>query len=238
MPTALARPVVHFEEDVMQSGDRAWRFVKATANLKISKTAPGTIRDIVRAVYPEADHELASLKSRCPSRSFLANCRLQFDVVMMLIMEFIYDWHFTYDGSAASYLFIDGSPSSGFEAFIAFEHFWSSSKTWNRCMMINFLGFGFMGAAAKAFSLIWKFWLETRSIPKLRARLRLVRGICTDQGAEARIPDMPDIVPTFVELIKYPLSCVKEEFLFPLCIWLCGWHHVFDSICEQVREHV
>ena len=166
--------------------------------------------------------------------------RIRFDCTMALTMRSILHWIRYYDPTCVFYLFVDGSPSSGFEALMAYENS-DGYYHWNRHLIVTYLGFGFMGLTAKIFSLLWKLFLETGpDLSLLRWKLSRIRGFCTDQGTEAGIADCRDMLPEFLQYIGSSLAsiCIREEFLFPLCFWCIGWHHMFDNAANDCFENL
>ena len=109
-----------------------------------------------------------------------------------------------------------------------------SSETyyWDTLLMVSFLGYGFQHLLSKAFALLWKIWVEVESVSMLRFRLRSVCGICSDFGTEAELYELVDIVPAFLRTIGYSEPVPRETWLFPVALWMCGWHHVWDHIAQ------
>ena len=110
-------------------------------------------------------------------------------------------------------MWIDGSPSSGFEQFCMVEQLQGRWRQWQRLMTVTFLGFGFMGLAAKVPSMIHVLWMESGSVETIRRRFRGIRGICTDFGTEAEIADRQDLLPDYLRIVGIQIPCKKGEVL-------------------------
>ena len=117
---------------------------------------------------------------------------------MALTMRDLFETYRTAGVDICTYLFVDGSPSSGYEALNCAEHFETVDRWWNRDLLVGFLGYGQQGLLAKSWALLWKLFLETGpSETLMRWRLRAVRGLTTDCGTEAGIAFLPDLLPFF-----------------------------------------
>ena len=213
-----------------ETGLKIVEFVRASAKLRMQKTARESIKEIVLAVWPEAR---GLLQDRLPSKSFLLTSRTRFDATMMLTMRHIFDWISRFDRQPMLYIWPDGSPSSGFEAFIIWEQL-TGTLFWERLLPVTFLGFGYHGLKSKIFSLLWKFWLETGTVALMRWRLATVKGIISDFGTESDICDSRDLLPEFLAAIGWQEKVTRLEYLFPMAIWSCGWHHQWDHIAQWV----
>ena len=155
---------------------------------------------------------------------------------MRLTMRSVHHWVSQYEPNPRFYYFADGSPASGFEAYIVVEQYEGQLERWNRLCPMVFLGFGWTGLTAKVYALLWKIFLEIGpDVPALRWKLRHTRGFITDQGTEADLADCSDVLPDFLRWIGFNGEIPPpEDFLFPLALWSCGWHHKFDNIALEV----
>jgi hypothetical protein len=214
---------------------KAIRFSVATQGLRLTRRAPGIILTIVNALLPEKQLTAEHLRDRMVSQDLLLRSRLRLDCTVMAFMRHYWSWIALHDRSSGSYLFVDGSPASGFEAMVAYEHFSGDHCFWNRLSPINYLGYGFMGMRQKTYSLLWKLFLETGpNEERLRFRLSHIRGMCTDMGTESGIPDCRDCLQEFLTAIGCPLIVTPVEWLLPNCVFSSGWHHLLDHVSEEV----
>ena len=135
-------------------------------------------------------------------------------------------------------LFVDGSPSSGYEAFVAVEMLVSSMFhcfAWTRLFPISFLHYGSGNLTSKVFNLLWKIFLECGpDVQLIRWRLKCTRTIISDQGTESGMADVRDCLNDFFKFIGSTLQSVPQVWLFPLCIYSVGWHHRFDHVLQDV----
>ena len=86
---------------------------------------------------------------------------LQLDMCAMLCVRQMLHQYMT-DGYEVTFaLYADGSPSSGFEAFIAVENMTTPFMSWTRMLPITILHYGAGPLMVNVFCLLWKPWLET-----------------------------------------------------------------------------
>ena len=94
-----------------------------------------------------------------------------------------------------------------------------------------------MDLACKAFSLLWKRFVETGpDESKLRWRLRSIRGFCSDVGLEPALCDLKDCLPEFLDAINCPLRVARATWLSPLAMYSTGWHHQWGNIARDAFE--
>ena len=136
----------------------------------------------------------------------------------MLTMASIFAWLQINDKTAWTSLWIDGSPSSGYEALICVEELVSKTRKWSRTLAITYLGYGYMSLSCKLFSFLWKLWCESLSVPLLRYHLRLYRFVISDFGREAQVADARDCVPEFLEDRCWPPGSCKGGISFAACL--------------------
>ena len=170
------------------------------------------------------------------ARHKIEQIRVNFDAVMMLLMRHIMEGLSVRSADVSFfYIFIDGSPTSGYEALIVAELFVVGSMWWNRLLPISYLGFGYLTLPGKLFGFLWKLFLESGpDIALLRWRLRAIRGFSSDFGVEAGVADSKDVLPSFLQYIGCVLPCSQERFLFPLAVWSRGWHHLWDQVAQEI----
>ena len=108
---------------------------------------------------------------------------------MALVMRTVFSDLMDAENLIDLYMFCDGSPSSGYEVFMAVE--WRIGLVqWRRQLLITFLGYGSMGLTDKLFSLLWDIFVECGPNEELlRWRLACIKGFCTDRGVEKGLCD-------------------------------------------------
>jgi len=221
--------------DILAETLKTLRFIKATSHLKTLKSSAKAISAIIDAVWPEFGASDTNIRHRMLPDKILARSRCQLDCAMLHFMRHYFDWARSHDPHCGIYMFVDGSPASGYEAFISVEHYFSALRWHNRLLSVGYLGYGYMGAKAKIYSLLWKIYMETGpSESMLRWRLAAVKGFTTDLGKERTIADCADCLQEFLEEIGSPLKVRKQKFLFPCAIYVTGWHHQWDHIAREV----
>ena len=90
-------------------------------------------------------------------------------------------------------------------------------------------------ASGKGYSFLWQvFLMAGPTFTKLLVFLNSVFCLCTDQGTEARIIMLPDILPEFCVHIgvRVPKNYIRRAFLLPFCLPSPGWHHCFDGLTQ------
>ena len=140
----------------------------------------------------------------------------------------------------ALYFFVDGSPSSGFEALAVVESAISwdceSSKTVTRMLALTYMGYGHMSLLHKAYSFLWCVFLECGAdLNTIRWKLSRIRGFTTDRGTERGLADMHDVLPDLCESLGLPAS-PRGKYLFPRVCWFPGWHHLLDNIIQDTLQ--
>jgi hypothetical protein len=211
------------------------RFVRAARHLRRLDRAAIANKDFLEASYPDDYNELLKHSQAWPAKTYLTESRVIFDMAMMLLMRNAYHGHFERDSEFWLYLFADGSPASGFEAFVAIEQMVKDFCYAVRVLPVVYLGYGHMSLADKVFSYLWTLFLETGPfVDRLRWRLARVRGWTTDWGVESGICDVEDLLPAFLAVIGVAGFVPKLRFLFPNAIWFPGWHHLWDGISSTV----
>ena len=234
LPPVAAREARVFA-DLLADADKGVRFVKACRNLHATRRAANAIKEIVQAVYPEAAAE--NIASRLPMRDWLVRGRIRFDATVTLFMRHVFRTLMLTAAAVVLTLFVDGSPTSGYEAFLAVENMSSPCQWWSRQLPIAFLDYGAGNLTSKIFQLLFKIYCETGPDTVLmRWRLRHTRFVCSDQGTESGIADAADILNDFYIWLGSPCRVEPTRFLFPLCVYSAGWHHRFDHILIEVRR--
>ena len=133
------------------------------------------------------------------------------------------------------YMMADGSPASGFEAFVIVEH----CESVYRKMPILYLGYGYMTTADKITSYLFALWLESGlDVSLMRWRLASVRGWCTDWGVESALVVVHDILPSFLQWLGVDEKVEQMRWLFPNAFWNPGWHHLMDSVALDLCCHI
>ena len=216
---------------LLEEAEKTIIFIKASAKLRLARGSVEQIRDIVVGVWPEAAADENALADRLPPQNMLVNARVRFDLVMSLTMRSVWAWTRLYDPAAAMYMWIDGSPTSGFEAKIAWEMF-QGIRTWQRLQLVNYLGFGHMGLQPKIYAILYKMWVECGDEELMRFRLALVKGIISDMGTEKDVADSRDVLPGILAFIGWDGFVERMDFLYPNAVWMSGWHHVFDHVAQ------
>jgi hypothetical protein len=138
---------------MLEEWNKALRFLKASKHLRVTKGTMEAIVDVVEAVFP-GEGRLA--KERVPPSHFLLRARCRMDVTMLGCMRRVFSWIFQHDPKGISFLFVDGSPASGFETLNAVEHF-SGKAFWSRQLAVSYLAYGHQGLKSKLMSLLWKY---------------------------------------------------------------------------------
>ena len=132
------------------------------------------------------------------------------------------------------YMFADGSPASGFEAFICIEQMFSDGGFDSRILPVVYLGYGFQSLADKLFAFLWTVYLEIGPFPTLiRKRLHRIRGWTTDWGTESGICNTADVLPSFLRVIGYQHPVPPQLYMFPRALRMPGWHHLWDGIAKD-----
>ena len=130
-------------------GHKLLKFVRASSHLKMTKNVSKAAKAIIEACLPEQVTTDISVPNR------LARHRIEYDMAMCLVMRIIFAWRMLFDVTMSLYLFVDGSPSSGYEAFVAHELMDSiNTDGWSRLLPITFLGYGWIGLTAKVYALL------------------------------------------------------------------------------------
>ena len=233
--TSLAAPIVAARMDPRT--ELAVKMLRSSKHIKLTKGIHSAVADVAGIVFGP-DTVAEALKSQnVPAFMDIGLLRSRFDMAITLAMRTIFQWMFLHCPGACFYLFVDGSPASGFEALTAAEHHAGLTHSWDRLLTITFLGFGFMGVLARAHSLLWKIYIEVGpNEALLRWRLKSIRGFTTDWGSESKLPYLRDCLQTFLVSIGSTLEVTPAKFLFPLAVWACGWHHKWDNIMREVCE--
>jgi hypothetical protein len=131
-------------------------------------------------------------------------------------------------------MFADGSPASGFEAFICIEQMFSNGCFDSRILPVVYLGYGFQSLADKLFAFLWTVFLEIGPFPELiRKRLLRIRGWTTDWGTESGICNTADVLPQFLHAIGYQHPVPQQLYMFPRAVWVPGWHHLWDGVAKD-----
>ena len=215
------KPIVEDDADVEQ-GTRAVRFIQASAKLRLARGSVETIKQIVLSVWPEAGASGDELARRLPTQHLLVHSRVRFDVAMQLTMRAVWMWCSLHEPWCMTFLWADGSPTSGYEAFVVFEQFVGRHRVWQRLLAIGFLGFGFMHLNAIIFALLHKLWIETGTVSLMRWRLKMARALTTDFGTEERIADSGDLLPEFLAHIGWgnaaPVSHTCSHLRFGVAV--------------------
>ena len=212
-------------------------FVIASQHQRSLKNVREAVKDALGTVL--GDDEVSNIMGSkdFPSGKLLRHAGIRFDLVLALTMRSVFQWIFRYEGFPIFATFCDGSPSSGYEAFVAVEHCVGTVRWWNRLLPLNFLARGFQSLTAKVFSILWKILLVTGPHESaFRQRLRAIRCFCTDGGTEASIADTRDVLGEFLDFVGCDLVVEKQEYLFPLAIFMSGWHHRWDNILKETLE--
>jgi hypothetical protein len=219
--------------NVLEDAQHGIRFVRASQHIRQQKKIKAAIVDIVHSIWPAAEVPVDAVASR----NFLRKARVRFDITMCLVMRAVWDWIEAYELDPMIFLFIDGSPTSGYEALICAELYGGSAMKWNRLLVITFLAFGWMSLTAKAFGMLWKMYLETGpDVSKMRWKLARIFGIVSDGGTESHLADLKDCLPEFFMYIGSVIVVAREQWLLPNCVWASGWHHKLDNIMQDVLE--
>ena len=94
------------------------QFIAATRNLRRLDQSDVSVADFVQACF-DADivDELLSLRNRVPSKACLVRQRPRLDCVMLLMQRHYIRQVAIRTRPVAYYMLVDGSPSSGYEAF-------------------------------------------------------------------------------------------------------------------------
>jgi len=94
-----------------------------------------------------------------------------------------------------------------------------------------------MSAMGKCAALLWQLYLMFGpSFSMMLATCKRVRSLTTDQGVERLLPDMRgNLLHIFFRCIdpKCRLPAEEEDYLFPRCLAMPGWMHVWDLLIRK-----
>lgn len=119
--TPTARPC---DNDRVYDVHHLVEFIRASQHLRQLSKCELASAAILKASFPELYEFMRVEKSKWPSRTYLVKARALFDMTMMLMMRHGFATHRAKHASGELmnlYMFVDGSPSSGFEALPIIE---------------------------------------------------------------------------------------------------------------------
>lgn len=160
------------------------RLLRGSRHLRSLKEPEESAKDIIDASFPsEMLEQLGRARERWPARACLQRARARFDMACMVGMRVVFRALANRAPETPPvdfFVFMDGSPVSGFEAFAVVEQQAQGDDFSERIMPLTYLGFGHMRTADKIFGWLWCLCLESGTdIGLLRWRLSRVRGVCT-----------------------------------------------------------
>lgn len=212
------------------------RFLRASRHLRVVGAIEKASTHMLQAMCPDAWAAFVAAQNvRWPGRACLHLARVRFDMAMSLAQRALSKDVAVGEVPVDSYLLLDGSPTSGFEAMAMMQQDFLGNELEQRLLPFSYLGYGHMAAKDKLFALLWAVFLECGpGLSAMRWRLRRVRGLCTDFGAESVIVDSPDVLPEFAAAIglvphsSQAQSLEAQPFLFMRAFWTPGWQHSCD----------
>ena len=147
------------------------------------------------------------------------------------------------DGTLRSvHLFADGSPVTGLEIQAMLIDMAFTSGTVERTILpAVLLGYSLTTALDKTLALLWALWLCVGpAMEIMRTVLDSVISFTTDQGTEATMLDVPDILPAFMQWIRgTPIRDLRPFIdygrkLMPRAIRIPGWGHLCAGLMKYV----
>lgn len=136
-------------------------FVRGSRHLRALGACEDASLDILKAEYPEKWQDIrASRTHRWPGRVSLQTARARFDMAIALSYRALSQAAASEKTPFDVYLFLDGSPTSGFEALAIVQQEAIGEDISERILPLTYLGFGHMAAVDKIFALLWVLFLE------------------------------------------------------------------------------
>ena len=172
-------------------------------------------------------------RSRAVCRETIRLARVRLDCVAMIVHRVLL--RSVSRLPHATFLYADGSPQ------------WRGLETYAASWDLDIFGGGIehrlfplialereqMDVVGKAVGLLWQIALTVGlEYMALRSFLAQVRALTTDFGTEHRLVDIPDFLIDWCRAmrIRVPPGAVQQRHLFPHCVPIAGWRHIFDNL--------
>ena len=220
------------------------RTVFASAKMKNQKDIPETADEILRMAFPdkfeETKSELLRAGYQIPGKDSVIRARNRVDICMMLMDRVRHVENVC--STTVRYLCPDASPQGGRELFCVMMEVLirgDPQTVKRRRAPVVSLGHRCQALIDKAMQLVHVAYLQAGpKLADIQRWFEQVRIILTDEGTEAGIVDIANIIPFYLERnLGAAAKLVREMFvpgvprtwLMPYAIRFPGWNHLLDN---------
>ena len=168
------------------------------------------------------------------SASVVYKARIRADCVAMLVWRTVLQDLSVRQPGVNFYIFIDGSPQwRGLEMMASTLDVYDATGFTRRLLPLVSVSRDQLDTIGKAATLLWQLFLVTGS-EFLRWVCSRVRAIVSDQGTEAGIANLTDILPEFQWMIRWGGATEPHvDKLFPRAPQVPGWKHLWDGLLQR-----
>ena len=223
------------------------RFINATLHLKDLRHTGRVFTNIAKAMWPDQAYAMLlhaqSDGLHIPCRRLLIEGRARLDVACMLLDRRLLSGHqFLGYHERSTHIYCDSSPITGRELFCVFADFYvAPGRRYFRELPPASMGLGYCTLENRCFAVLWSLWLMAGPrMDVMEALLETVRSFTTDQGCEAGLPHMQNILPRFAAALGLSVSAQWESraSLFPWAVHIPDWDHLWSNTMKLSFEAI